>query len=78
MTVDQKQLLEFVFGAGFVLAIIRQFRKDLKGVGDMTRAKAAEQERRWKFQLAEDIEELEPKEKAHRIAERVRHDAYRN
>jgi hypothetical protein len=44
----------------------------------MARSKAAEQERRWKFQLANDIEELEPKDKAHRIAELLRHDAYRN
>lgn len=77
MTVDEK-VLEIVFGAGLLVGIVRQLRKDLKGVGDMTRAKAAEQERRWKFQLANDIEELEPKDKAHRIAELLRHDAYRN
>lgn len=71
-------LLKYAFAAGVAYAIFRQFGKDLNGIGNCVRAEKAKSERRWKMEIANEIEELEPKEKAKRIAERLRHDAYRD
>lgn len=70
-----------VFNAGRKDAKDREtqalFKKDLDGLAKRERDDIAREERRWLFNLADDIEEAEDEKKRTRLAARVRHEAYR-
>ncbi len=71
-----------VFGAGVSWATmgakVQKAQTDVNNIGGISRANDRKQERRWKHDIANDIEELEPKEKSARIAKRLREDAWRD
>lgn len=75
-------VLSAIFGAGVsyatMAAKITKAQTDVTRVADIGRKNDLKEERRWKHQIASQIEELEPKEKAHRIANLLREDAWRN
>lgn len=71
-------LLRLAFAAGIVYALFRQMRKDVNGIGMAMRSDRAKAERRWKHDIANDIEELRPREQAARLAKRLREDAWRD
>lgn len=71
-----------VFGAGVVYATMRlkiqKAQSDVNNVAGVGRENERKAERRWKHMIANEIEELEPKEKAGRVARLLREDAWRN
>jgi hypothetical protein len=75
-------LLGAVFGAGIVYGTmqlkIKKAQTDVNNIGKIGKENDAKQERRWKHMIANQIEELEPKDKAIRIAKLLREDAWRN
>jgi hypothetical protein len=69
---------KFWIAVGIAYAILQQARKDVNGIGIAMRKEAARNERRWKHELANEIEELEPTAKSARLAKRLREDAWRD
>lgn len=69
---------KFWIAVGLAWAFIKQNRKDTTGVAHAGRKEASRNERRWKHQLADEIEELEPADKSARLAKRLREDAWRD
>jgi len=63
---------------GSIKQVRADAKKDADGVGSMARDIRAVAQRRWLHEVADRIEELEPKDKAARLAHRVREDAWRN
>lgn len=72
------ELLKYAFLAGVAYAFFRQLRKDVNGIGIAMRQEKARAERRWKFEVADRIEDAITEEMRTRLAARVRHDAYRD
>jgi hypothetical protein len=70
--------IKFWIGIGVAYAIFQQMRKDVNGIGMFARKEKDRNERRWKHELANEIEELEPVDKAARLAKRLREDAWRD
>lgn len=74
-------LLSAIFGAGAAYATIQtkivKAQHDVNNIGNLARANDSKQETRWKHMIANTIEELEPKDKARRIANLLREDAWR-
>lgn len=74
-------LLSAIFGAGAAYATMQskivKAQTDTNRVADLMRANDLKQETRWKHGIANQVEELEPKQKAHLIANLLREDAWR-
>lgn len=74
-------LLSAIFGAGAAYATmqtkITKAQTDSNRIGGIMRDNDSKQETRWKHGIANQIEELKPKDKAHRIANLLREDAWR-
>jgi hypothetical protein len=68
----------FWIAVGFMYALFRVMRKDINGIGIFARKEKDRNERRWKHEMANEIEELEPKDKSARLAKRLREDAWRD
>jgi len=82
-----------VFGAAVFYATVNLTLKEIKkqaadtearlknqidGVGRKARSIEAESQRRWLHEIADRAEELEPQDKAKRLAHRIREEAWRN
>ena len=78
ITVDVVNLFKFGVYVGVAYMFLRQLNKDVNGLGKLHRSSESRAERRWKHQIASEVEELEPKEKAARLAHRIREDAWRD
>lgn len=74
-------ILGAVFGAGVVYTTVRltiaKTQSDVSNVARIGRDHYLQQEQRWKHMIANDIEKLEPKADAHRVANLLREDAWR-
>lgn len=70
--------IHFWMGVGMGYVLFQQMRKDVNGIGIFTRKEKDRNERRWKHELANEIEELEPADKSARLAKRLREDAWRD
>lgn len=72
-------VLGVIFGAGGALATnrikVRKNQTDITGVANKVRGESERSDRRWKLWIAGEVEQLEPKEKAQRIARWIRDDA---
>lgn len=78
ITIDVMNLFKLGLYIGFGYAVFRQLSKDVNGLGKRQRDSEGRAERRWKHQIASEVEELEPKEKSARLARRIREDAWRD
>jgi hypothetical protein len=78
ITIDFMNLFKLGLYIGFGYAVFRQLNKDVNGLGRRQRDNESRAERRWKHEIADQVEELEPKEKAKRLAHRIREDAWRD
>jgi hypothetical protein len=74
-------ILSAAFSAGATYAALQaRMRKnaaDIRGVADSMRANARVEERRWKLMIASQVEQLEPHDRAARIARWLSDDAGR-
>lgn len=70
-----------LFGAGVIYATLRsnilKNHMDLNGIAKAERDNQARNERRWLFDIADDVESAETEKQRTRLAERIRQDAYR-
>jgi len=86
-------LVSVVFAAAFFYATVTltlkwqqkrqeegdaRLKAQIDGVGNKGREIERKQERRWKHQIADEVEGLLPSDKATRLANRIRQDAYRD
>ena len=82
MTSETWAILGAIFGAGGAWTAqrfkIAKAQTDVNRIGGIARENDKKAERRWKHQLADEIEDLEPKDRSKRIADRIRQDAYRD
>lgn len=69
---------KFWIAVGFTYALSHVMRKDINGIGIFARKEKDRNERRWKHELANEIEELKPADKSARLAKRLREDAWRD
>lgn len=70
-----------LFGAGVIYATLRsdvfKNRIDVNGIAKTERDNQARNERRWLFDIADDVESAETEKQRSRLAEKIRQDAYR-
>lgn len=57
---------------------LKSLKAQIDGVGKKERDAAAQNQRRWLHEIADRVEELEPPERADRLAHRIREEAWRS
>lgn len=76
VTVDPQimDLIKWAFVAGVFYAVARRGLKDLNGLGARQLAEIKRNEKRWKLEVADEIEKLQPNDDGKRLANRLRAD----
>jgi hypothetical protein len=76
--VNALEIMKYGIAIGIAYAAFWQLRRDVNNIGKIMRGDERKAERRWKHQVATQIENSTTLDEAKRYAELLRQDAYRD